>query len=63
MNNDQFTYVEVVRRVDGNVIHRVYVQSGRTDRVEDGMNINLNHDDYYTQVAYYESAQELNPTK
>ena len=64
MADDQFTYVEVVESSTGKVIKRIYV-GGKTDRaidrVEDGLNINLNHDLYYSQVTTYESAQMLDP--
>lgn len=43
---------EVVKRMD------VTGKSDRAiDRIEDGMNINLNHDEYHTRVQEYADSQ------
>lgn len=56
-------YIEIRRHDNDEVIHRVDV-TGRSDRsierVDDGMNINLNHSEYYTNIAEYEGEQVLN---
>ncbi len=57
------TYIEV-RKWDDTVIHRVDVtgKSERSiERIEDGMAINLNHDEFYLQVENYETEQPLKP--
>ena len=55
-----FKYIEVKTYDDGGVVNRLDV-SGKTDRsvdtIEAGMNINLNHDQYYT--FSYDSEVEL----
>jgi len=44
-------YVEVVRYEDGNVVKRIECSSERNaDKVDRGVNINLNHDEYYTRI-------------
>lgn len=55
------TYIEI-RKIDTDeVVKRVDVtdRSERSiERVEDGMNINLNHAEYYTEIKEYESEPE-----
>lgn len=44
--------VNVRKQETDEVNHTVWCKSEReADRVERGMNINLNHDDFYTEVA------------
>lgn len=44
--------VEIVRHEGGEVVRRMSYDSERqADRAEDGVNINLNHDEYYTRVV------------
>lgn len=56
-------YIEIRRHDNDEVIHRVDV-TGKSDRsverIDDGMNINLNHSEYYTNIAEYEGEQVLN---
>jgi hypothetical protein len=58
------TYVEILRFDTDEVVHRVDV-TGRSDRtierVERGMNINLNRDEFYTETKAYDEPQPLNP--
>jgi hypothetical protein len=58
------TYVEILRHDNDEVVHRVDV-TGRSERtiegVERGMNINLNHEEFYTEVMAYDEPQQLNP--
>jgi len=57
------TYIEV-RKWDDTVVQRIDVtgKSERSiERVENGMAINLNHDEYYLQVESYETEQPLKP--
>ena len=45
------TYLEITEFSTGNVVKRIDVtgKSERTiDKIDDGLNINLNHDKYYT---------------
>lgn len=56
-----FTYVEVLERATKKVIERIDVSDrgeSSMDRVERGLNINLNHRDYFTRIAVYKTAQE-----
>lgn len=46
--------IQVLSYEDDEIIHEVDVtgkSDQQIDRVENGMNINLNHNEYYTQVA------------
>ncbi|CAH1002648.1 hypothetical protein LEM8419_03520 [Neolewinella maritima] len=56
-------YIEIIRYEDDQVVKRVDV-SNRTetarDRVENGMNINLNHAQYYTSGRESEVELPLN---
>jgi hypothetical protein len=58
------TYLEVVA-FDGNkVVKRIDVtdkSEHQIERVEDGMNINLNHEAYFTRVKEYDTEQPLQP--
>jgi len=60
VNESHFKYIEIKEYDGGGVVKRLDV-SGKTDRsvdtIENGMNINLNHDDYYT--FSYDSEVEL----
>lgn len=59
----KYKYIEIRRR-DGTLVKRFDVtgSSERTiDRTEDGMNINLNHDEFLTIVEEYDEPQPLNP--
>lgn len=45
-------YVEVVAREGDEVVERLGPASERrAERIEDGLNINLNHEDYYTRLV------------
>lgn len=60
MSSTTHTYIEVVNKADKRVIHRIDVtgKSERAiDRVDDGLNINLNHVEYFTRVKQYDSRQ------
>lgn len=54
------TYIEVIEFKTKQVVKRVDV-TGQTerqiDKVDDGLNINLNHEEYYTRVQEYETKQ------
>lgn len=56
----KYKYIEIKGWNDGGVVKRLDV-SGRptrsVDKIESGMNRNLNHDEYYTSI--YESEVEL----
>lgn len=60
----KYTYVEVVRFKGLKTVHRIDV-TGKTDReyerIERGLNINLNHKEYYTCTDSYDEPQPLNP--
>jgi hypothetical protein len=44
------TRIEVLSYETGQVVKVIGpVEDSRADRVEDGLNINLNHDEYYTR--------------
>ena len=51
-------YIVIMERETNNIIHEVDV-TGKNDRtidnIEDGMNINLNHDLYFTTLQEDES--------
>jgi hypothetical protein len=53
--------IQVIQKSDKSVIHSIDV-TGKSDRqierVEDGININLNHDEFYTVIAEVETRQE-----
>lgn len=58
-----YTYIEVVE-FDKGVAHRIDVtgKSDRAvDRVEEGMQHNLNHERFFTRVQCYETEQPMNP--
>lgn len=45
-------YVDVVSYEDGAVVKRLGPMAERkADKVDDGLNINLNHDKYYTLIV------------
>lgn len=46
-------YVEVVKIEEDEVVERMGPHSDErwAERIEDGVNINLNHEKYYTRVA------------
>lgn len=51
-----FTYVEVVERKTNRVIERIDVSGdsdSRQERVQRGLNINLNHREYRSRIASY----------
>lgn len=58
----KFKYLEIIRYKGGEVVKRIDV-TGKSqhniDRIDSGMNMNLNHTDYYTCESEYESEQEL----
>jgi hypothetical protein len=50
--NNKFTYIEVLKWEDNTVIKRTDVSGlsqKRIDKIEDGIIINLNRDEYYTK--------------
>lgn len=56
-----FTYIQIIETASGKVVSRVDVtgSSERTiERIESGMNINLNHDQYHTDVVTSEKSLE-----
>jgi len=55
----KFKYLEVIRTKDNKVVKRLDVSSmgeRGIDRVEGGMNINLNHKEYHTDTKESETA-------
>ena len=57
-----FKYLEVKNYGDGGVVRRIDVSDksdSAIDKIESGMNRNLNHDQYYT--LGYDSEVELDP--
>jgi hypothetical protein len=49
-------FVEVVSYKTGEVVHRIECDSERAaDRVDSGVNINLNHEQYYTRTVTEEA--------
>lgn len=58
----KFKYLEIIERGTETVVLRMDVssQSDRNiERTENGMNINLNHADYYTKLNESETELEL----
>lgn len=57
-----YTYLEIIQYNSGNVIKRMDL-SGKTDneidKIDSGLNINLNHNEYYTLVFGSESKKEI----
>lgn len=56
-----YTYIEVVRFTDQRVVKRVDVtgrSSRSADKVERGMNTNMNHAEYFTRVKTFNEPQE-----
>ena len=54
-------FVEVVRDRDEVVVRSIPCQTlRRANKVEDGLNRNLNHDEYYTRVVCKDGAGERN---
>jgi len=59
-----FKYIEIIHTQSGIVTHRINAtdKSERSiERVEAGVNINLNHDKYHTDTKESETELELNP--
>ena len=56
-------YVEVIRLTTNKVTHRVdcHGDTRRAERVEDGMLINMNHEEFCTKITSYDTPQEINP--
>lgn len=55
-----YKYIEVIEFKTNKVTHRIDVTGKperQIERVEDGLNINLNHELYYTQVNEYTTKQ------
>ena len=51
--------VEVVRFENEEVVKRIECDTERkADRVDDGLNINLNHEDFYTRIVEQEDEQK-----
>lgn len=47
-------YIEIVETSSGDVVHFVDVTDSsprRVEKIEDGININLDHDNYFTRIA------------
>lgn len=59
----EYTYIEIIDDETGEVEKRIDV-SGKSaraiDRVEDGVNRNLNHNDYSTRIKTYKTKQQSN---
>jgi len=61
-----YKYIEVVAFDGKQVVMRMDVTGKperQIDRIESGININLNHEDYYTTVSDYETEQQIISTK
>lgn len=58
-----FVYVEIVDRMTRKVTHRIdcHGDNRRAYKVQDGVNINLNHDEFFTKVQSYDTEQEIDP--
>jgi len=56
------TYIEITAFANSEVIKRIDV-TGQTersiDKVDDGLNFNLNHELYYTRIKEYETKQDV----
>lgn len=59
-----YKYIEIIETDSEKVVKRIDITNHTqcsADRIENGANINLNHDDYHTDQNEYETEQELNP--
>lgn len=57
-------YLEIVSYLNDQVIRRFDVtkeSEHNANRLDRGVNINMNHEDYYTRFREYKSDQVLNP--
>ena len=60
MENTNFKYLEVVKASTMNVVKRIDVtgcSERKIDSCENGLSINLNHDEYFIQVEDYKNEQ------
>lgn len=58
-------YIEIIKSASGEVIQRLDitdVSERSADRMESGVNINLNHKEYHTEQNEYESEMPLKPS-
>lgn len=64
MKEDQKTrkYIEVIRYSDKEVVKRMDVSDKNDraiDRIDSGININMNHEEYYTMIVESEKSLEV----
>lgn len=61
-----YKYIEIVLYDTNKVVKRIDVKNRsekQIDKIEDGLNINLNHDQYFTRVSESNIQLELEPKK
>jgi hypothetical protein len=56
-----YVYIEIINKDTKEVVKRIDVSNkaaGTMTRIEAGVNINLNHDRFLTDIAWYDHKQE-----